>query len=49
MDGNLNYLFLAFLVTWLVIGGYLVTLGRQVRTLREEVRYLEQEQGDGRG
>lgn len=40
MDDNLTYVFVAFLVTWVVIGGYLWTLGRQVQTLRDEVDAL---------
>lgn len=40
MDDNLIYVFLAFLVTWIVIGGYLWTLGRQVQNLGDEVDAL---------
>lgn len=40
---NLTYLFVAFLVTWLVIGGYLWSLGRQVQNLRDEVQALTDE------
>ena len=41
MDRNLLYLFVAFFVSWLVIGGYLWSLGRQVQNLRDEVEALE--------
>ena len=40
MDDNLTYLFAAFLITWIVIGVYLWTLGRQVQTLSDEVAAL---------
>lgn len=40
---NLMYLFVAFLITWLIIGGYFLTLGRQVQNLRAEIRALEEE------
>lgn len=42
MDDNLGYLFAAFAVTWLAIAGYLLYLGQQVKSLREEVRMLEE-------
>jgi CcmD family protein len=41
MDRNLLYLFVAFFVSWLVIGFYLWSLGRQVQNLRDEVEALE--------
>lgn len=41
MDDNLGYLFAAFAVTWLAIAGYLLYLGQQVRTLRDEVQELD--------
>lgn len=44
MDDNLTYVFVAFLITWLVIGGYLWTLGRQVQNLRDEVESLTSEE-----
>jgi len=37
---NLTYLFVAFLVTWIVISAYLWTLGRQVQNLKDEVDSL---------
>jgi len=37
---NLSYLFIAFLITWIVIAGYLWMLGRQVQNLKEEVESL---------
>jgi CcmD family protein len=43
MDDNLGYLFAAFGITWLMIAGYLLYLGQQVRALREDVRELEDE------
>lgn len=43
MDDNLMYVFVAFLISWIVIGGYLVTLGRQVQNLREEADELSSE------
>ncbi len=41
MNHDLMYLFVAFFVSWLVIGGYLWSLGRQVQNLRDEVEALE--------
>jgi CcmD family protein len=43
MDDNLGYLFAAFFVTWLAISAYLLYLGQQVRSLRDEVRAIEDE------
>lgn len=37
---NLNYLFAAFLITWVVIAAYLWMLGRQVQNLKDEVESL---------
>ncbi|MGA7670435.1 MAG: CcmD family protein [Nitrolancea sp.] len=37
---NLSYLFIAFLITWIVIAGYLWMLGRQVQNLKDEVELL---------
>ncbi len=37
---NLSYLFIAFLITWIVIAGYLWMLGRQVQNLKDEVDAL---------
>lgn len=37
---NLTYLFVAFLITWVVIAAYLWTLGRQVQNLKDEVDSL---------
>jgi CcmD family protein len=37
VDDNLGYLFAAFATTWVVIAGYLLYLGQQVRTLREDI------------
>ena len=37
---NLSYLFIAFLITWVVIAGYLWMLGRQVQNLKDEVDAL---------
>ena len=42
MDDNLGYLFAAFAVTWLAIAGYLLYIGQQVKSLREEVRMLDE-------
>lgn len=42
MDRDLVYLFVGFLVTWLIMGVYLVTLGRQIVNLRGEVAALEE-------
>ena len=42
MDDNLGYLFAAFAVTWLAIAGYLLYIGQQVKSLRDEVRMLEE-------
>jgi CcmD family protein len=41
LDDNLGYLFAAFGITWLMIAGYLLYLGQQVRSLREDVRQFE--------
>jgi CcmD family protein len=45
---NIHYLFLAFLITWLVIAGYLWSLGRQVQNLREEMRMLYDKENQDR-
>ncbi len=37
---NLTYLFVAFLITWIVIAAYLWMLGRQVQNLKDEVDSL---------
>jgi len=37
---NVTYLFVAFLITWLVISAYLWMLGRQVQNLKDEVESL---------
>jgi CcmD family protein len=37
---NLTYVFVAFLITWVVIAGYLWMLGRQVQNLKDEVDSL---------
>ena len=37
---NLTYLFVAFLITWIVISAYLWMLGRQVQNLKDEVEAL---------
>jgi CcmD family protein len=42
MDDNLGYLFAAFAVTWLAIAGYLLYLGQQVKTLRDELRATDE-------
>lgn len=44
MENNLGYLFAAFAVTWLLIAGYLLYLGQQVRALRDEVRHQERDE-----
>uniref|UniRef100_A0A7C3A933 CcmD family protein n=2 Tax=Thermorudis TaxID=1649508 RepID=A0A7C3A933_9BACT len=44
MQDNLVYLFAAFFVTWLIMGGYLLSLRRQVENVREEVEALRREQ-----
>lgn len=41
VDDNLGYLFAAFTVTWLVIAGYMLYLGQQVRALREEIEAID--------
>ncbi|MBX5444030.1 CcmD family protein [Sphaerobacter sp.] len=41
MGDNLIYLFVAFLITWLIMAAYLWSIGRQVRNLRDEVEALE--------
>lgn len=41
MSDNVMYLFVAFLITWLIMAAYLWSIGRQVRTLRDEVEALE--------
>jgi len=40
---NLTYLFVAFLITWIVIGAYLWMLNRQVQNLKDEVDMLTEE------
>ncbi len=40
MHDNLGYLFAAFAISWVVIGGYLFYLGQQVRALRDETQAL---------
>jgi len=40
---NLSYLFVAFLITWIVIGAYLWMLNRQVQNLKDEVDALTEE------
>jgi CcmD family protein len=40
---NLSYLFVAFLITWIVIGAYLWMLNRQVQNLKDEVDTLTEE------
>jgi CcmD family protein len=37
VDDNLGYLFAAFAVTWIAIAAYLLYLGQQVRSLRDEL------------
>jgi CcmD family protein len=37
---NETYLFLAFLISWLVLAGYMFNLGRQVQSLNEEVKSI---------
>lgn len=41
---NTTYLFVAFLITWLVLAGYLWSIGRQVKNLREEMDALAEEE-----
>lgn len=41
MSDNLGYLFAAFAVTWLMIGGYLYYLNIQVRGLQDELQDLD--------
>ena len=43
MTDNLGYLFAAFLISWVVIAGYIWSLGRQVHSLRQEVQALTEE------
>ena len=40
MHDNLGYLFAAFAISWLAIGGYLFYLGQQVRALRDETQLI---------
>jgi CcmD family protein len=40
---NLSYLFVAFLITWIVIGAYLWMLNRQVQNLKDEVDMLTED------
>ena len=47
MNDNLGYLFAAFGVSWLVIGGYLIYLGQQVRALRDDAQAMSDEALDG--
>jgi len=42
---NLNYLFAAFLITWVVIAAYLWMLGRQVQNLKDDVESLTERAG----
>jgi len=39
---NLGYLFAAYMVIWLLILGYLVTLGRRQKRLDAEIEILKQ-------
>jgi CcmD family protein len=43
VDGNLGYLFAAFAVTWLAIAGYLLYVSQQVRSLRDDLRALDED------
>jgi CcmD family protein len=43
VDNNLTYVIVAFLITGLVIGAYLLTLSRQVHNVREEYEALSGE------
>lgn len=45
---NLGYLFWAYLLIWGLLAGYLFTLSRQVKRLREAVRDLQRSSGGGR-
>lgn len=47
MDDNLGYLFAAFGITWLAIAGYLLYLGQQVRSLRDELHLADDEASGG--
>jgi CcmD family protein len=40
MHDNLGYLFAAFAISWLAIGGYMFYLGQQVRALRDETQMI---------
>jgi len=40
---NLSYLFVAFLITWIVIGAYLWMLNRQVQNLKDEIDILTED------
>jgi CcmD family protein len=40
MHDNLGYLFAAFAISWIAIGGYLIYLGQQVRALRDETQMV---------
>ncbi|MDI3341584.1 MAG: CcmD family protein [Sphaerobacter sp.] len=44
MSDNLIYLFVAFLISWLVMAAYLWSIGRQVRNLRDEVEALARQE-----
>jgi CcmD family protein len=43
MQDSVIYLFVGFLVTWLIMGAYLLSLRRQVDTVREELDALRRE------
>ena len=39
---NLNYLFVAYVIVWVLIAGYLVSISRRQKRLDEEVEMLKQ-------
>jgi len=43
MQDSMIYLFVGFFVTWLIIGGYLLSLRRQVDAVGEELEALRRE------
>lgn len=43
MDNGMMFVVIAFVITGLVIGGYLLTLGRQARSVQEEFEALSGE------
>lgn len=38
----MNYLFLAYTVTWALIAGYILVLGKRQKNLQKEIKQLEE-------